>query len=213
MDVARSHKAWLKQQAMELCIVWVGGEREPTPGCPHSSEEQGWGWMEPPGALGATGMGWGSQGLWKTWQGLWCLQTEWEEQSLFSCCGKYKTLKNNTTTPATAPRQLRGRRRFSELCEGCKESSRSLKLLHAPENLLEGPKLKPQRVWGVSTGSAGGWITLEPLRAVASGGEWVEGALRALVLLLGITQALVSVPGVLTSLWVHREMWGFTGNA
>lgn len=125
--------------------------------------------MEPPGALGATGLGWGSQGLWKTWQGLWCLQTEWEEQSLFSCCGKYKTLKNNTTTPATAPRQLRGRRRFSELCEGCKESSRSLKLLHAPENLLEGPKLKAQRVWGVSTGSAGGWITLEPLRAVASG--------------------------------------------
>lgn len=68
----------------------------------------------------------------------------------------------------------------------------------------------------MSTGSGGGWITLKALRdgrAVASGCEGVERAPRALVLLLGINQALVSVPGVLTSLWVHREMCGFTGNA
>lgn len=65
----------------------------------------------------------------------------------------------------------------------------------------------------MSTGSAGGWIRLKPLRAAASGAEWAEGALGALVLLLGINQALVSVPGVLTSLWVHGEMGGFTGNA
>lgn len=65
----------------------------------------------------------------------------------------------------------------------------------------------------MSTGSGGGWITLKPLRdgrAVTLGCEWVEGALCALLLLLGINQAFVSVPGVLTSLWEHREMCGFT---
>lgn len=68
----------------------------------------------------------------------------------------------------------------------------------------------------MSTGSGGGRITLKPLRdgrAVTSGWEWVERALRALVLLLGTNQALVSVPGVFTSLGVHRETCGFTGNA
>lgn len=146
--------------------------------------------------------------LWKTWQGLWYLQTGWEEQSLFSCYLKYKTLKNNTTTRRTDPRQLQGHfRAAGELGEGCKERSRSLKLLHAPENVLEGPKLEPQRFGGMSSGSGGG------RRAVTSGCEWVERALRALLLLLGINQALVSVPGVLISLWVHREMRGFSGNA
>lgn len=68
----------------------------------------------------------------------------------------------------------------------------------------------------MSTGSGGGRITLKPLRdgrAVTSGWEWVERALRALVLLLGTNQALVLVPGVFTSLGVHRETCGFTGNA
>lgn len=51
------------------------------------------------------------------------LQTGWEEQSLFSCYVKYKTLKNNTTR-RTDPRQLRGRRRFSELQKSCVRGAR-----------------------------------------------------------------------------------------
>lgn len=43
---------------------------------------------------------------------------------LFSCCVKYKTLKNNTTTRGTDPRQPRGRRRFSELQKSCVRGAR-----------------------------------------------------------------------------------------
>lgn len=92
--------------------------------------------------------------------------------------------------------------------EGCRDRSRDLKLLCASENLLEGPKLKPKRVGEMSSDSGGGWITLKLScdgHDVTLMCKWVEWALRALVPLLQINQALFSAPRVLTSLWAHRE--------
>lgn len=57
------------------------------------------------------GNGRGSRAVWKTWWRAGYLQEDQEEQSLFSCYIKYKTLKNNTTS-GTDPRQLRGCCRF-----------------------------------------------------------------------------------------------------
>lgn len=74
-----------------------------------SGEEKGWDfpreWAEGAGRCGRRGR---ARGTYRQSGG---------EQSLFSCYVKYKTLKNNTTTLNSDPRQLRGRRRFSELQE------------------------------------------------------------------------------------------------
>lgn len=56
----------------------------------------------------------GKSMVWKTWQSAQCLQADWEEQSLFCCHVKYKTLKNNTTC-GTDPSQLQGCWRLSEM--------------------------------------------------------------------------------------------------
>jgi len=72
-----------------------------------------------------------------------------------------------------------------------------LKLLHASENLLEGPTLEPRRIGETSTDSGGGWITLKLFcdgHEVTEMCKWVERALRALVLLLQMNQALFSAP-------------------